>query len=116
MRSNAAISHRISDTLDNDGVLYPGDSLVSENGLYTLLAQLDGNLVLYDENWAVLWASGTSGYEDGFTILQEDGNFVFYDGDNVARWAIDQSLLYGLATCAVALSLGWLATVVFRRD
>ena len=36
--------------------------------------------------------------------------------DNVARWASDQSLLYGLVTCAVALSLGWLATVVFRRD
>ena len=36
--------------------------------------------------------------------------------DSVARWATDRSLLYGLATCAIALSLGWLATVVFRRD
>ena len=29
--------------------------------------------------------------------------------DAVARWATDRSLLYGLATCAIALSLGYAA-------
>ena len=36
--------------------------------------------------------------------------------DQVARWASERSPLYGLVTCAIALALGWLATVVFRRD
>jgi uncharacterized protein (TIGR02186 family) len=34
----------------------------------------------------------------------------------VAQWARRRSALYGLATCAIALSLGWLATIVFRGD
>jgi uncharacterized protein (TIGR02186 family) len=36
--------------------------------------------------------------------------------DNVAEWARGQSIAYGLFTVAMALGLGWLATVVFRRD
>lgn len=34
----------------------------------------------------------------------------------VARAAIDNSLIYGLATVAMALLTGWLASVAFRRD
>jgi uncharacterized protein (TIGR02186 family) len=36
--------------------------------------------------------------------------------DQVARYATHYSALYGLVTCALALVLGWIATVVFRRD
>jgi uncharacterized protein (TIGR02186 family) len=36
--------------------------------------------------------------------------------DQVARYATQNSALYGLATCALALALGFVATVVFRRD
>ena len=34
----------------------------------------------------------------------------------VARAAQDDSLLYGLATMSMALAVGWLASVAFRRD
>jgi uncharacterized protein (TIGR02186 family) len=34
----------------------------------------------------------------------------------VASAARDYSVLYGLATAAMALMTGWLASVVFRRD
>jgi uncharacterized protein (TIGR02186 family) len=34
----------------------------------------------------------------------------------VASAARDEGLLYGLATLAMALATGWLASVVFRRD
>ena len=34
----------------------------------------------------------------------------------VARTAQDDSLLYGLATMSMALAVGWLASVAFRRD
>jgi uncharacterized protein (TIGR02186 family) len=34
----------------------------------------------------------------------------------VAETARDEGLMYGLATTAMALAIGWLASVVFRRD
>ena len=36
--------------------------------------------------------------------------------NQVAQWAEKRAGLYGIATCLIALALGWLATVVFRRD
>jgi uncharacterized protein (TIGR02186 family) len=36
--------------------------------------------------------------------------------NQVAQWATRQAGLYGVVTCLMALGLGWLATVVFRRD
>lgn len=36
--------------------------------------------------------------------------------NQVAGWANQQAGLYGLGTCFIAVALGWLATVVFRRD
>jgi uncharacterized protein (TIGR02186 family) len=36
--------------------------------------------------------------------------------NQVAEWATERAGLYGVATCLIALALGWLATVVFRRD
>ena len=40
--------------------LQSGQSLLSENGLYTLAVQTDGNIVL-EKGEDVLWASGTHG-------------------------------------------------------
>lgn len=37
-------------------------------------------------------------------------------GQRIASFATDWSALYGLGTAAMALTFGWLATVVFRRD
>jgi uncharacterized protein (TIGR02186 family) len=36
--------------------------------------------------------------------------------DQVAQWALTRAPLYGLATCLIAVTLGWFATVIFRRD
>jgi uncharacterized protein (TIGR02186 family) len=36
--------------------------------------------------------------------------------NNVALWAQRYSALYGAATIAIALLLGWMATIIFRRD
>ncbi|MDQ0472351.1 TIGR02186 family protein [Labrys wisconsinensis] len=36
--------------------------------------------------------------------------------DQVAQWSKDRAPVYGLATCLIAVTLGWFATVVFRRD
>jgi len=91
-------------------------SLKSKNGLFSLIFQDDGNLVLYksgiiakwttktekkntikcifqnDGNFVLysnngpLWASMTDG-TGNFLILQDDGNLVIYNRDNVGIWA-----------------------------
>jgi hypothetical protein len=73
-----------STTTTNGAVLKAGDSLdagmslVSHNGLYRLIMQSDGNLVLY---WKAhpLWQTKTRGHAAVSVIMQADGNLVLYD-------------------------------------
>ena len=63
--------------------LRPGDTRFSPNGHYMVIYQMDGNLVVYDQqkpppNW--IWESRTDGRSQGFLIMQSDGNLVLYDG------------------------------------
>jgi hypothetical protein len=63
-------------------------SIESANGLYTLIYQSDGNLVLYPNGSTnALWASGTNGSSRGSAIMQTDGNFVVYDQSGNAAFA-----------------------------
>lgn len=73
------------------GILRPGQYL--ENGIYLLLMQSDGNLVLY-ENFSTtrkpVWASNTDGKGGTYAVIQHDGNLVIYrpNGSGVAPvWA-----------------------------
>ena len=66
--------------------LAPNEKLVSENGAYVFILQVDGNLVLYTGAKA-LWASGTNGKAVKECIMQTDGNLVLYGYDNNAVWA-----------------------------
>ena len=45
------------------GSLAPGDSLRSSNDQFSLVLQADGNLVLYDQDGAAIWATGTDGQD-----------------------------------------------------
>ena len=47
---------------------------------------------------------------DGFEIVK------FGFEQFVASSAVNHGLLYGLATAAMALLTGWIASVIFRRD
>jgi hypothetical protein len=58
----------------------------SPNGLYFLVLQHDGNLVLYRKSGRAVWASKTGGLGVDRAELQSDGNFVLYTVDHVARW------------------------------
>jgi pimeloyl-ACP methyl ester carboxylesterase len=75
-----------SGTLSPDTALHPGDSLASSNGLYHLVYQGDGNLVLYDDGGRPLWASHTDGSAPGVAVMQGDGNFVIYNGYSDPIW------------------------------
>jgi len=63
------------------GTSCPGQGITSRNGLYQLIYQCDGNLVLYGPGGA-LWATMTGG-PAGYAFMQSDGNFVVYNGNSV---------------------------------
>jgi pimeloyl-ACP methyl ester carboxylesterase len=69
--------------------LFPGDILSSTTGNRHLCYQGDGNLVIYNQNWVPLWASGTGGTTAGVVAMQADGNLVVYNSDGVPVWATD---------------------------
>ena len=69
--------------------LLPGQSLQSDNRLYTLTMQSDGNVVLRDSASKPLWRTGTGGgqFDPRDFIMQNDGNLVLYDTSGQQRWA-----------------------------
>ncbi|MBP2330478.1 subtilisin family serine protease [Kibdelosporangium banguiense] len=68
--------------------LSSGQVLRSQNGLYTLAMQSDGNLVLYNQASQAIWHSSTGGNPGAFAIFQSDGNFVLYRANGVALWHV----------------------------
>lgn len=70
----------MADTLQEGQKLVRGESLVSNNGAYTLTLQDDGNLVLASRG-KPLWATSTNGQDVVRAEVQRDGNFVLYTAD-----------------------------------
>ena len=70
----------MSDTLTEGQKLVRGESLVSNNGAYTLTLQDDGNLVLASRG-KPLWSTSTNGQDVVRAEVQPDGNFVLYTAD-----------------------------------
>ncbi|MBY7740121.1 lectin [Paenibacillus polymyxa] len=63
-------------------MLLKGQSLQSANGVYKLILQEDGNLVLYTQQGIALWSSRTNGEAVKYALMQTDGNFVIYGYPN----------------------------------
>lgn len=76
-----------SDCLLSGEILYPGWYLESTSMQYILSYQGDGNLVMYDSSWNVLWAANTDGTDANIAAMQGDGNFVVYDDGWNVPWA-----------------------------
>jgi hypothetical protein len=64
-------------------------SLTASNSICNVQTQPDGNLVVYDSNGTVKWASGTQGKGTApyKSVMQSDGNYVLYDANGNATWA-----------------------------
>jgi hypothetical protein len=58
--------------------LQPGQEMISPNDHYTLRMKSDGNLVEYGPGEKPLWATGTSGNNGAYALLQPAGNLVIY--------------------------------------
>ena len=81
----ATRTNSIGPTLRAPGQLTPGRSLTSNNGLYNLVLQPDGNFVLY-KGATALWASNTRGMPVATAVMQNDGNLVLYDSQQRPLW------------------------------
>lgn len=80
---------------DKKWCLYSGEELKSENGIYTLCMQYDGNLVAYKQ-YTPYWASGTrnkeltKSKEDKYSLrLHMNGQLVIYCS-NKAIWSLNK--------------------------
>jgi hypothetical protein len=70
------------------GILTENHKLVSHNGKFEAVMQVDGNFVIYAANRQPLWATGTNGVglRPYRLAMQADGNLVVY-GSSGATWA-----------------------------
>ena len=76
-----------NDRLNSNGTLRVEEGIASPNGLYTLIMQLDGNLVLYENKNRPVWATNTDGSGATVAIMQADGNLVLYDNASRPIWS-----------------------------
>ncbi|KAK0151641.1 Lectin [Merluccius polli] len=67
----------------NEELLH-GEYLMSVNGKYKAIFQVDCNLVIYGKE--AIWQSDTAQSTGARLILQEDGNLVMYTKRNVLVW------------------------------
>lgn len=80
-------NYKGSDTLPAESTLGCDQKLASTNGLYELVMQGDGNLVIYDFFRKPLWSSKTNGKGGKKLAMQSDGNLVIYTQENKPVWA-----------------------------
>ena len=67
--------------------------ITSNNVMYVLILQNDGNLVLYGNgNGTAMWNSGTYGSGANRLVMQNDGNLVLYKANGAWVW---QTHTYG---------------------
>ena len=62
--------------------------IISDNGIYSLRMQSDGNLCIKtEEGDQFVWCSMVYGFDGGYLIMQPDGNLVVYDRNNHPHWS-----------------------------
>jgi len=70
--------------MPNTKALLPGQQITSCDGSHRLVHQGDGNVVIYDAQDGVVWATNTFGQTTTKLQQQLDGNIVLYTTDGVA--------------------------------
>jgi hypothetical protein len=79
--------HAAGNSLSPGQSLNPGDFLISNSGIFTLIYQGDGNLVVYRQDGTPIWWTGTDGTAPGAVSVTGDGNVVMTDANGNVLWA-----------------------------
>ena len=82
--NNQGISQNNSITAES--MLHKGESRTSPNGVYKLVLQTDGNVVLYKVESAI-WKTNTSGQDIDAFKVKNDGNIVAYATGGNPKWS-----------------------------
>lgn len=80
VRINVAPPPSATEVLASGGILYPSQYRTSANGLYSVIYQSDGNLVLYGPGWVPIVWTATAG--NGATYMNPSGNLEVYNSLN----------------------------------
>jgi hypothetical protein len=80
------LKRSLRNMLSSTNALGINEYLISANGLYKLVLQGDGNLVLYKNETTPLWASNTPAKNIVKCEMQGDGNLVLYDKEEHPYW------------------------------
>ena len=110
----------MTDRLNLDQTLMPGQSIKSNNGKAELVMQGDGNLVLYEAvtgGGRVLWATDTwniPGAAGSRVVMQDDGNLVIYTPNNQPIWDSGTWKVDAAGACLVVQDDGNL--VIYAAD
>lgn len=92
------LNAQASNTLNAGQALNTGDKLISANGKYMLLMQVDGNLCVYKyvngKQSSFVWCSMEHDFSNATLRMQTDGNLVVYDGAGKAKWSSKTQAYY----------------------
>lgn len=75
-------------TLRAEQTMGSGDNLITNNGMYSLAMQSDGNLVIYrlaNGSAEPKWSTGRAGTY-AYVRMQQDGNLALYHSDGTWSW------------------------------
>lgn len=84
----AAQAVTFGNTLNANQRMGSGDNLLTNNKVYSLAMQSDGNLVIYrlaNGGATPLWSTGAAGTYS-YVAMQNDGNLALYHSDNTWSW------------------------------
>ena len=76
-----------TNTMESGTTIYEGQTITSQDNRFKLVYQGDGNLVLYREDGARLWTSGTGGHEPGEVRMDTDGALVIFGPYPTIVWS-----------------------------
>jgi lambda family phage minor tail protein L len=80
----------MTDRLLRGQILTSGNELIANSGHYRLVMQSDGNLVIYDRDFAPRWATNTDGNGPSTLYHQGDSNITIRrNGDGVVTYSSD---------------------------
>ncbi|MEY2828340.1 MAG: hypothetical protein RIQ33_198 [Bacteroidota bacterium] len=88
-KAESSLAQYKINTLSAGQNLRTNNGMRSENGLFNVLLQSDGNLCVYKNGDAFIWCSMTNAKGGNNLEMQTDGNLVLYGANHSPIWSTD---------------------------